>query len=142
MSASKPMRALHPLFLLLLPLLSSAFAQDEAISFRRDIKPVLREKCLHCHNRETLPDRVSFESRQVAFTTTAAGQPVIVPGKPAESLMVIVLESPRLHEKAMPMVGPRPNVDEIALIRRWIAGGAEWPEGPAGKIRPVFRARE
>jgi hypothetical protein len=112
------------------------------LSFRDTIKPVLREKCAHCHNRKTLPDRVSFESKKLAFTKTKAGQPIIVPGKPDESLMVIALESPVFHEKAMPLVGPRPNVDEIALIRRWIAEGSEWPDGPAGKIKPLFYPKE
>jgi len=112
------------------------------LSFRDTIRPVLREKCAHCHNRKTMPDRVSFESRKLAFTTTKAGQPVVVPGKPDESLMVIALESPVFHEKAMPLVGPRPNVDEIALIRRWIAEGAEWPDGPAGRVKPLFYPKE
>lgn len=116
--------------------------KDGEISFVGSIKPVLREKCAHCHNLKTLPDRVSFESRDLAFVKTAAGQPIIVPGKPEESLLVVALENPRLHEKAMPMVGPRPNVDEIARIRRWIAEGANWPKGPAGRIRPYFRATE
>jgi len=112
------------------------------VSFKDVIRPILQEKCAHCHNRETLPDRVSFESAELAFVRNAAGQPIIVPGKPEESLMVIALESPQIHEKAMPLVGPRPNVDEIALIRRWIAEGAEWPKGAAGKIEPLFKVTE
>jgi mono/diheme cytochrome c family protein len=112
------------------------------LSFRDTIKPVLREKCAHCHNRKTLPDKVSFESKKLAFTKTKAGQPIIVPGKPDESLMVLAIESPVFHEKAMPLVGPRPNVDEIALIRRWIAEGAEWPDGPVGRIKPLFHPKE
>lgn len=112
------------------------------MSFKDTIRPILQEKCAHCHNRETLPERVSFESAELAFTRNAAGQAIIVPGKPAESLIVIALETPRIHEKAMPLVGPRPNVDEIALIRRWIAEGADWPKGAEGKITPPFKATE
>jgi len=120
----------------------SAHAEEAAPTFAKEIKPILREKCAHCHNRETLPDKVSFESRELAFVKTKEGLPIIVPGKPDESFMVVALEAPTLHEKAMPLVGPRPNVDEIALIRRWIAAGAEWPEGPAGTIVPPFKAKE
>lgn len=133
------------LFCLSLALLMASTGQgaDESkVSFEDTIRPILQEKCAHCHNRETLPERVSFESAELAFTRTAAGQEIIVRGKPAESLLVIALETPRIHEKAMPIVGPRPNVDEIALIRRWIAEGAEWPEGAAGKIKPLFKATE
>ena len=118
-------------------------AQEVAkLSFKETIKPILAEKCAHCHNQETLPDHVSFESAALAFVKTAAGQPIIVPGKPNESLMIIALESPRIHEKAMPMVGPRPNVDEIKLIRQWIAEGADWPKGPGGRIKPSYKAKE
>ena len=118
-------------------------AQEVAkIPFKDTIKPILREKCAHCHNVETLPDRFSVESAELAFVRTKAGQAIIVPGKPDESLLVMALESPKFHEKAMPMVGTGPNVDEIKVIRQWIAEGAEWPKGPAGKIEPPFRAKE
>ena len=118
-------------------------AQEVAkLSFKETIKPILLEKCAHCHNQETLPDRVSFESAELAFVKTTAGQSIIVPGKPDESLMVIALESPRVHEKAMPLVGVRPNVDEIKLIRQWIAEGADWPKGPTGRIKPTYKAKE
>lgn len=133
------------LFCLSLGLLMTSAGQgaDESkVSFEDTIRPILQEKCAHCHNRETLPERVSFESAELAFTRTAAGQEIIVRGKPEESLLVVALETPRIHEKAMPIVGPRPNVDEIAQIRRWIAEGAEWPEGAAGKIKPLFKATE
>ncbi len=137
-----PMRRI-PLFALALLALSTASGQEgDLVSFRGEIKALLREKCLHCHNRKTLPDRVSLESRRLAFTKTPAGQPIIVPGKPDESLLVVALESPVFHEKAMPMVGPRPDAREISRIRRWIAEGAEWPGGPAGRIRPYFHAKE
>jgi len=89
-----------------------------------------------------MPDRVSFESSGLAFIRNAAGQGIIVPGKPDESLIVTALETPQIHEKAMPLVGRRPNVDEIALIRRWVAEGADWPPGNAGKIKPRFKAAE
>lgn len=135
-------RLLIPIALLAVTTAAVAAEPAGKLSFRDTIKPILRDKCAHCHNRETLPDKVSFESKKLAFTTTKAGQPIIVPGKPDESLIVIALESPVFHEKAMPMVGPRPNVDEIALIRRWIGEGATWPDGPAGKIKPTFRVKE
>jgi Planctomycete cytochrome C len=130
------------LILAFLMFCQAGFGEDPAPTFAKEIKPILRDKCSHCHNRETLPEKVSFESRELAFVKTKEGLTVIVPGKPDESFMVVALETPTLHEKAMPLVGPRPNVDEIALIRRWIAAGADWPEGPAGMIVPPFKAKE
>ncbi len=70
------------------------------------------------------------------------GQFYIVPEKPDESLMVIALESPDLHENAMPMVGPKPTEDDVVLIRRWIAEGPDWPKGKEGRIKPTFYPKE
>ena len=56
--------------------------------------------------------------------------------------MVIALESPDLHENAMPMVGPKPTEDDVVLIRRWIAEGPDWPKGKEGRIKPTFYPKE
>ena len=125
--------------------LSSLAAEEtkkEALSFEKDIKPILREKCSHCHNKKTLPEKVSFESADLAFTRTAEGQSIIVPEKPEESLLIVALESDPMHEKAMPMVGKRPTEAEMETLKQWIREGAPWPEGPAGRIVPPFYARE
>ena len=120
--------------LLLLP----AEAEDKAVSFKKEIKPILRERCVHCHNRKTLTEQVSFETAELAFTKNSQGQSIIVPGKPEESLMITALESSRVHEKAMPQTGVRPSEEEIGKLRVWILEGAEWPRGFAGRIRPTF----
>ncbi len=115
-----------------------AHADDERVSFLKEIKPILKERCVHCHNRKTLPEQPSFETAELAFTKNKQGQSVIVPGKPEESLIITALESSRVHEKAMPQTGMRPTEEEIGKIRVWILEGAEWPKGLMGRIRPTF----
>tara|TARA_R110002096_G_scaffold387471_4_gene581655 strand:- start:2080 stop:2502 length:423 start_codon:yes stop_codon:yes gene_type:complete len=127
-------------FAILLPTTSSA--NETAVSFKKDIKPVLREKCVHCHNKKILPDRVSFESASEAFTTTKSGQKIIVPGAPEKSLILLALEGGSHFELAMPQTGPKPSIRDIQLIRQWIAEGAKWPNGWAGLIRPTFYPKE
>jgi len=117
-------------------------AKEKTVSFRKDIKPILKEKCVHCHNRKTLPGRVSFESAKLAFGKNAQGKEFIVPGKAEQSLIIQSLTAPVFHEKAMPMVGPRPTKKDIEMLRRWISQGAEWPKGLAGTIRPTFIPKE
>lgn len=122
-----------------------AISNDETpkpVSFEDEIKPLLQEKCSHCHNRKTLPEVFSFESAKRAFVTLKSGQDVIVPGEPEKSLLITALKSPHGHEKAMPMVGLRPTEEDIELLSRWIKEGATWPSGKAGRIRPPFRAAE
>lgn len=112
------------------------------VSFAEEIKPLLTEKCSHCHNRKTLPEVFSVESAKHAFVTLKSGREVIVTGTPEKSLLITVLQSPHGHEKAMPMVGLRLTEEDIELLSRWIKEGAAWPSGPAGRIRPPFRAIE
>ena len=115
-----------------------------AVEFDRDVRPVLAARCYACHgpDGDARKAGLRLDSFEGATAMLKSGVRAIVPGKPDESLMVLALESPVFHEKAMPLVGPRPNVDEIALIRRWIAEGAEWPDGPVGRIKPLFLPKE
>ncbi len=115
---------------------------DDAISFNKEIKPILKERCVHCHNRKTLPNQVSFENAELAFTKNSEGLSVIIPGKPEESLMITALESSRVHAKAMPQTGMRPTEEDIGKLRVWILEGANWPKGLAGRIRPTFYPKE
>jgi hypothetical protein len=36
----------------------------------------------------------------------------------------------------MPPEGHQIPVEQIALIKRWILEGADWPEGPEGTVKP------
>lgn len=112
------------------------------ISFVKDIKPVFEKRCVHCHNRKTLPDRISFEDAKRAFATDKFGKSYFVPGNPDASLIVVALESADFHEMMMPMVGLRTTPSENAKIRQWIAEGAHWPKGKEGKVKVTFRAKE
>jgi len=116
--------------------------EGDPVSFTKTIRPILREKCTHCHNKKTLPERVSFESAKQAFVKSKGGLPIIVPGSPEKSYLMLSLTSARVHENAMPMVGPRPTVGEIESIRKWIREGADWPKGLRGRIRPTFYPTE
>ena len=122
--------------------LAGGLRADEPVSFIKQIKPILREKCSHCHNKKTLPDRVSFENAKLAFGKSKAGLTYIVPGDSKKSVIIMALTRPDFHENAMPMVGPRPTKEEIELIRKWIDEGADWPKGLRGRIKPPFHAKE
>jgi uncharacterized membrane protein len=112
------------------------------VSFKDQIKPIFEKKCVHCHNAKTLPDRISFENAKLALQTDKQGKVYIVPGKPDQSLMIKAINSTDFHEKLMPMVGPRVTKSEAELFERWVAEGAPWPKGLAGKVKVTFRALE
>ncbi|MFM8393521.1 MAG: DUF1549 domain-containing protein, partial [Acidobacteriota bacterium] len=113
---------------------------ERQVSFARDIRPILAERCLGCHNGSRMsgglrldrPDGVRRDS-------------IIVPGRAAESRLYQRINA--TGDEAMPPTGEKLTTAQIGLIRDWIDAGAIWPEetagAPAGQThwawRPVTR---
>jgi hypothetical protein len=104
----------------------------EKISFNEHVQPILSEYCYHCHGpdsgtREPKNAPLRLDRVEDAFTLRDDGHPVIIKGKPAESLLI-----KRLHEKDPDSIMPPPNshktmkAGEIALLERWVEQGAEY----------------
>jgi hypothetical protein len=104
------------------------------VSFHRQIKPILESKCLACHSRSSAPWSYSLESKALAFAPGPAG-PRIIPGEPDRSILV-AFASTHKNVAAMPIVGNRLTDTESRILRRWIAEGADWPEGRTGMLKP------
>ena len=93
----------------------------ETISFRRDVAPVLVEHCIECHG----PRRPSARLNLSQFTGLLRGGdngPILMPGKPEESLLIQKLRGKR--GRRMPLRKPPLNEQQIARIATWIAEGA------------------
>ena len=109
--------------------------------FLTEVKPVLQEQCLRCHNGTLPPPALNLTSKNAAFRTNARGQQYIVPGKPDLSLMVTAVQRMGTHPKLMPRSDVSLTDMQIGMLREWIEDGAYWPEGPAGNLHPQ-RSRE
>lgn len=130
-----------PLVLLATPLLGQSPGVE---FFERRIRPILVEHCEACHSSRL--DEPMGGLRVDSRTALRAGGdsgPVVVPGAPAESLVVKALEylDPVLK---MPPTGKLPD-RVIEDFRSWIAAGApdpreipspSAPEGPAAAEGP------
>ncbi len=108
-------------------------AQIGKVSFTAHVKPVLEAKCAMCHNKSAQPGRLSLASQAEALQTGTLGI-FIIPGQPDKSRFITHLGSAHSSVKSMPPVGETLTPEEAALFRRWIAQGAEWPAGAAGKL--------
>ncbi len=113
-------------------------AGDPPVDFAKQIKPILADRCVECHNSETLLGELNLQTRALAFGKRKAG-PVIVPKNAEKSLLYLVLTLPAKDIKAMPATGHRIPKDEVATIRQWIDEGANWPEGKDGAITPQHK---
>ena len=113
-------------------------AGDPPVDFVKQIKPILADRCVECHNSETLLGELNLQTRALAFGKRKAG-PVIVPKNAEKSMLYLVLTLPAKDKKAMPATGHRIPKDEAHLIRQWITEGASWPEGKDGAVTPQHK---
>ncbi|HJZ55488.1 MAG TPA: c-type cytochrome domain-containing protein, partial [Gemmataceae bacterium] len=110
---------------------SSAFAADPP-TYWQDVRPILRKNCTVCHSERKLDETdvsagLALDKPELIRKGSKDGKvPVLVPGKPDESLIVVLL-STKDKKRAMPLdADPLPAAD-IEVIRKWVAAGA--PEG-------------
>ena len=95
-----------------------------AIEFARDVLPILEDRCHSCHGPSLATSNLRLDSKARAIQGGDSG-PVIVPGKPEESLLIQRITDSKLGIR-MPPTGALPDT-EIAVLRAWINQGAPWP---------------
>jgi hypothetical protein len=108
-------------------------AEDPPVDFVKQIKPILADRCVECHNSETIFGELNLQNRELAFRKRKQA-PAIVPGEPEKSMLYLALTLPPKDKKAMPATGHRIPKDEVSIIRQWIKEGANWPEGKEGVV--------
>lgn len=92
----------------------------EPPAFDRDIRPILKAACTHCHGEEEpIQGGVDLRLRRFLLAEADGGEPVIVPGDPDASLLVRVVESGEMPAEGKPL-----EPAQIATLRAWIAAGA------------------
>lgn len=119
------------LTLLVLP----AFAGDdrEALKFfENEIRPLLAAECYDCHGPEKAKAGLRLDHREFMITGGDTG-PALVPGKPAESIMIGAVHRTD-PDFAMP---PKKELQpaQIAALEKWVALGAPWPAEVAAKSK-------
>jgi uncharacterized membrane protein len=103
--------------------------------FLTEVKPVLQQHCLRCHNGALPPPALNLSSRAVAFTRSASGRDYILPEDPDCSLLISAVQRGGTHPQMMPRTDVSLTDDQIGMLREWIEDGAYWPEGEKGVLR-------
>ena len=105
--------------------LTAADVATNTIDFERQIAPLLQQHCLECHGSESREGGLLLTSRITAILPTDSGKHAIVPSRPDQSELIrrAVSDDP---DQQMPP-DERLSEDQINLLRRWIAEGADWP---------------
>ncbi len=127
-------------FGLILPMGDSTLLSEDAVTFNRDIRPILSDRCFLCHG----PDAANREAdlrldvAEEAFKALEFGEGshVIKPGNPEQSEIFLRMTSEDSDIK-MPPVDSKLEItrEDIATIRKWIEQGAKY-EGHWAFIPP------
>ncbi len=106
-----------------------AARRQDGVDFHRQIKPILEAQCYSCHQGAKVKGGLRLDLRSEALLGGNADGPAIVPHQPgASALLKRVLSTD--PDEVMPAKGDRLPEASIALLQRWIAEGASWPDFP------------
>jgi len=117
-------------------------AQTASPDFNRDIRPILSGKCFKCHGPDAgaRKAKLRLDQRDAAIRLEA-----IVPGKPQESLLLERVSTGDPDDR-MPLKGDPLSSEEIAKLKAWIEGGANYEalwsyQPPKPPTQPAVRDR-
>jgi mono/diheme cytochrome c family protein len=110
---------------------SGSAAKPATLSFNEHIQPILAENCYACHGIDASARKAELrlDRADQAYAKRKDGGPAIIPGKPDESPLVQRIES-KDEKKVMPPPEAHKTLkpQQMKLLRRWIAEGAEYQE--------------
>ena len=107
--------------------------------FESQVRPLLVARCHKCHGPTRGKGNLSLTSRSEIIAGGDSG-PVVVPGKPEESLLIEAIRYGN-DQLQMPPDGKLPEED-IARLERWIQAGATWTEDNRPAERPARKAQQ
>jgi len=103
----------------------NALAEEEKVDFATQIRPLLSDRCFHCHG----PDAQSRAADLRLDDADAAHDYAIVPGEPDSSEVFLRMTAEDPADRMPPPESNRSlSAEEIELIRRWIKQGAEYEQ--------------
>lgn len=100
-----------------------ASAADARV-FEDVIHPILRQRCIACHGPAKSNGGLRYDTAEAVLRGGKSG-PLLPPGQPAASLMLLRLQLPLEAKEHMPPKGkPQPTAAELELLEWWIHAGA------------------
>ncbi|MFM8890936.1 MAG: DUF1549 domain-containing protein, partial [Planctomycetia bacterium] len=117
----------RPLAALALVLSCSGVAAADAVSFDRDIRPILAENCFACHGPGKAEAGLRLDSAEAAARLLDSGVKAVVPGDPQASGLVA-----RIGATDPDVIMPPPHsrktltAAQKETLSRWIAAGAAY----------------
>jgi len=114
-------------------------AEMRALTYERDIRPILKHHCFHCHGEgEKLKGGLDVRLRRFLVEPhNKDGAVAIVPGKPEESELLTLVKEGEMPQKAKPL-----SAKEIATLESWIAQGAKTARPEPAEVPAIWVSEE
>ena len=113
---------------------STSAARSADIDFKRDIAPILENRCWGCHGEDEQESGLRLDQRAFMLKGGDSGLAAIVPGKPDKSYLIEVVRHLDPDVKMPPDEDPLPP-KQIELLANWAREGAVWP-GQMQEVAP------
>lgn len=99
----------------------------QAQDFEKDILPLFKKRCFHCHSAEARRPKAGLrlDGRDFILKGSRKGA-VLQAGSAKASSLYWRASLPDDHEDVMPPDGDVLNKAQLALLQKWIAGGAKF----------------
>ncbi len=107
----------------------AATAAGAAVSFSREVLPLLSDHCFTCHGPDEKGRKggLRLDTEAGAHGAGKSGRTAVVPGRPEQSELLRRLLTTDPDESMPPKEsGKALNPAQVDLLRRWIAEGAPW----------------
>jgi cytochrome c len=106
-------------------------AANKPAFYTEKVRPILQTNCGKCHFDVNHKGGLSLMTKASTLKGGRDGV-VIVPGDPANSLLVKLIrhEGPADDPKPMPPKSPKLSDEDIAVIEQWVKAGAVMPDDP------------
>jgi cytochrome c len=106
-------------------------AQEDASKpeyYTTKVKPIFDANCARCHMGENHRGGLSLDTRESMLKGGHDGT-VIVPGDPANSLLIKLIRHEGPANDPMPMPPNKPKISDadIAVVTAWVKAGAVMP---------------
>lgn len=117
------------------PIKVVALDRKDALTFEKDIEPILADKCAYCHSGKIQEGKFDMGSYEGLMKGGKRGAPIL-PGKPMDSLLIKL--AGKTMNPAMPPKSEDPlKPEQLALLKLWIEQGAKGPSAVVAKKREV-----